>query len=121
MTAIVLAAGVGKRLLAASGGRPKCLIEIGGRSLLARLLAGLAAAGVRDAVVVTGFGAAAVEKAVAGLASDIRVRCLVNPRYAEGAILSLFTGVYAALYATGSGKPCRTPADFDWFDYEVQG
>jgi len=90
MTAIVLAAGVGKRLLAASGGRPKCLIEIGGRSLLARLLAGLATAGVRDAVVVTGFGAAAVEAAVAALATGIRIRCLLNPRYTEGAILSLF-------------------------------
>jgi choline kinase len=91
MTAIVLAAGVGKRLHAASGGRPKCLIEIGGRSLLARLLAGLAASGVRDAVVVTGFGADAVESAVAALAGGgIRVRCVLNPRYTEGAILSLF-------------------------------
>ena len=91
MTAIVLAAGVGKRLHAASGGRPKCLIEIGGRSLLARLLAGLAASGVRDAVVVTGFGADAVESAVAALAGGgIRVRCVQNPRYTEGAILSLF-------------------------------
>jgi choline kinase len=90
MTAIVLAAGVGKRLLAASGGRPKCLIEIGGRSLLARLLAGLAAAGVRDAVVVTGFGAGAVEEAVGALALGLRIRCIENPRYTEGAILSLF-------------------------------
>jgi choline kinase len=90
MTAIVLAAGVGKRLLAASGGRPKCLIEIGGRSLLARLLAGLATAGVRDAVVVTGFGAAAVEAAVAARDGGIRARCVHNPRYTEGAILSLF-------------------------------
>jgi choline kinase len=90
MTAIVLAAGVGKRLLAASGGRPKCLIEIGGRSLLARLLAGLASAGVRDAVVVTGFGAEAVAEAVGALAGDVRARCVVNPRYSEGAILSLF-------------------------------
>jgi choline kinase len=91
MTAIVLAAGVGKRLLAVSEGRPKCLIEIGGRSLLARLLAGLARAGVRDAVVVTGFGADAVERAVAVPPRGIRVRCVVNPRYTEGAILSLWT------------------------------
>ena len=33
MTAIILAAGVGKRLHGASGGKPKCLIRIGGRSL----------------------------------------------------------------------------------------
>jgi choline kinase len=89
VTAVVLAAGVGKRLLAASGGRPKCLIEIGGRSLLARLLDGLAAAGVRQAVVVTGFGAEAVRAAIGAGPEGIAVRYLTNPRYREGAILSL--------------------------------
>ena len=29
-----------------------------------------------------------------------------------------FTGVYFAMYATGSGKPASTPAYFDWFDYQ---
>ncbi len=28
-----------------------------------------------------------------------------------------FTGVYMAMYATGNGKKCRAPADFDWFEY----
>jgi len=90
MTAIILAAGVGKRLLAASGGRAKCLVEIGGKSLLVRLIEGLAAAGVREAVVVTGFGAEAVEGAVGTAAGGVRVRCVVNPRFREGAILSLW-------------------------------
>ncbi len=89
MTAVLLAAGVGKRLLGTSGGRPKCLIEIGGKSLLARLLEGLAAAGVREAVVVTGFGEEAVRAAVGEGLAGIRVRCVSNPRYREGAILSL--------------------------------
>jgi alpha-N-arabinofuranosidase len=31
-----------------------------------------------------------------------------------------FTGVYFGLYATGSGKRSTVPADFAWFDYEVQ-
>lgn len=29
-----------------------------------------------------------------------------------------FTGAMFALYATGNGKPCTSPAYFDWFDYE---
>ena len=29
-----------------------------------------------------------------------------------------FTGVYIGMYATGNGRPCSAPADFDWFDYE---
>jgi choline kinase len=91
VTAIILAAGVGKRLLETSGGRPKCLLEIGGKTLLGRLLEQLAAAGVPDAVVVTGFGADAVRAAIGGGPPGIRVRYVTNPRYREGAILSLWT------------------------------
>jgi choline kinase len=91
VTAIILAAGVGKRLHAASGGRPKCLIEIGGKSLLLRLLESLAACGVGDAVVVTGFGEGAVRAAVASPPSGLRVETAFNARFEEGAILSLAT------------------------------
>jgi len=91
MTAIILAAGVGKRLHGASGGKPKCLIEIGGRSLLLRLVDGLTAAGVRRIVVVTGFGAEHVQAALAPLAADVDVSCVQNTRFTEGAILSLWT------------------------------
>ena len=91
MTAILLAAGVGKRLLDFAGGRPKCLIEIGGRSLLARLLDGLVAAGVSEAVIVVGFGEEAVREAIGRGPDGIRVRWVSNSRYREGAILSLWT------------------------------
>jgi choline kinase len=91
VTAIILAAGVGKRLHAASGGLPKCLIRIGGVTLLDRLLGSLAAAGVEDAVVVTGFGAEHVRAAVATAPPGLRTTTLVNARYTEGAILSLAT------------------------------
>ena len=91
MTAILLAAGVGKRLLDATGGRPKCLTPIGGKPLLGRLLEGLVGAGVREAVVVVGFGEDAVRAAVGAGPPGIRVRYLANPRFREGAILSLWT------------------------------
>jgi choline kinase len=91
VTAILLAAGVGKRLLDFSNGRPKCLIEIGGKTLLLRLLEGLAAAGVGEAVVVVGFGEEAVRAAIGASPGGIRIRYLSNSRYREGAILSLWT------------------------------
>ena len=47
MTGLVLAAGLGKRLAPLTDERPKGLLELGGRTLLARLLDGLQAAGVR--------------------------------------------------------------------------
>jgi alpha-N-arabinofuranosidase len=28
-----------------------------------------------------------------------------------------FCGVVIGMYATGRGRPCQVPADFDWFDY----
>ena len=90
MTAILLAAGVGKRLHGRSRGRPKCLIEVGGKSLLCRLLDALAAAGVYDVAVVVGFGAEAVRAALDPPPPGLRIGVFTNPRYREGAILSLW-------------------------------
>ncbi|MGX1830521.1 beta-xylosidase family glycoside hydrolase [Paenibacillus taichungensis] len=30
-----------------------------------------------------------------------------------------FTGTVVGLYATGNGQASRTPARFDWFEYEI--
>jgi xylan 1,4-beta-xylosidase len=30
-----------------------------------------------------------------------------------------FTGVYIGMYATGNGRACTRPVDFDWFDYRT--
>jgi alpha-N-arabinofuranosidase len=39
-------------------------------------------------------------------------------RYLSKEVAGGFTGVYVGLYANGRGRPCATPADFDWFEYE---
>jgi alpha-N-arabinofuranosidase len=39
-------------------------------------------------------------------------------RYLSSEVAGGFTGVYFALYATGSGRPASAPAHFDWFDVE---
>lgn len=83
MKAIILSAGQGKRLMPLTAEQPKCLIDLSGRSLLEWQLRGLAAAGVGEAVIVTGFRADRVEAALAGMdLSGIRVRTLYNPFYA---------------------------------------
>jgi choline kinase len=53
--AIVLSAGQGSRLLPVTATIPKCLIEVGGQTLLERQLAALAAAGLKRALIVTGY------------------------------------------------------------------
>ena len=76
--AIILSAGKGSRLLPLTADRPKCLIDLSGRSLLEWQLDTLEGAGVREVVVVTGFRDDLVD-AVA--ARRTGVRSLFNPFY----------------------------------------
>lgn len=41
-------------------------------------------------------------------------------RYLSSEIAGGFTGVCMAMYASGNGKPCKNPADFDWFEYKIK-
>ncbi len=80
MKAIILSAGQGTRLGHLVDDRPKCMIEFAGRSLLDWQLDALAANGVEEAVVVTGFHAELVEAAIAARASGgPKVRTIFNP------------------------------------------
>lgn len=90
MRAIVLAAGVGWRLRPQTDTTPKCLLELGGKSLLRRYLDALAAVNVSEAVFVVGhMKEQVVAEAAAGPAS-VRVRCIENKHYRRGNILSLW-------------------------------
>jgi choline kinase len=81
MKAIILSAGQGSRLGHLTTERPKCLIDFGGRTLLDRQLDTLAANGIDEAVVVTGFHDELVESAIARRAGGPRVRTVYNPFY----------------------------------------
>jgi len=81
MKAIILSAGQGSRLGHLTDDRPKCLIEFNGRSLLDRQLDTLAANGIDEAVVVTGFHDELVNAAIARRSGGPRVRTIYNPFY----------------------------------------
>jgi len=55
MRAIIVAAGMGRRLAPYTDDRPKCLVEINGRSILERQLDAYRAAGVDDLIIVRGY------------------------------------------------------------------
>lgn len=76
--AVILSAGKGSRLLPLTADRPKCLIDLNGKSLLEWQLDALAASGVRDVTVVTGFRDDLVDAVAAGREG---VRTLFNPFY----------------------------------------
>ncbi len=94
MHAIILAAGVGRRLgLEAADGvpRPKVLLDVGGRSLLLRHLALLEDAGIQEATIVLGYGAAQVRAALDASGTRLDVTMLENPDFREGSVVSLWT------------------------------
>ncbi|MBK9692423.1 MAG: phosphocholine cytidylyltransferase family protein [Gemmatimonadetes bacterium] len=82
LTAIILAAGLGSRLRPLTDETPKPLLDVGGRTILARQLERIAAAGIPRAVVVTGYRAEQVEEHLRHQPPPLEVRLAPNPLYA---------------------------------------
>jgi len=100
MHAIILAAGQGNRLAEFNpDGRPKCLLEFGGRSLLVRQFEILFKLGVRQVTLVVGYEADLIIEHVGTLALRPEVAFLYNPAFTKGSVLSLL----AARDALNSG------------------
>ncbi len=91
MRAIILAAGVGQRLGETSGGRPKCLLEFDGISLLRRHITLLVKQGVTDILVVSGYRHDEIKTELDRLGDDFDVETEYNPEYESGSVISLWT------------------------------
>jgi len=84
--AIILAAGVGSRLRPLTDERPKCLLEVGGRTLLEHQMRALERCGVTDLVMVVGYRADLIRTRMDG-----RIRYITNDRYeATNSLYSLW-------------------------------
>lgn len=35
-------------------------------------------------------------------------------------VAAVWSGVFCSMYATGNGKACKKPADFDWFNADFK-
>ena len=82
MKALILAAGRGKRLWPYTCDRPKCLLDIGGVTILEHQLANLQLAGVRRVVLVCGFGVDRIRRKLEECKLGLHVRLLYNPFFA---------------------------------------
>ncbi|MCB0871958.1 MAG: nucleotidyltransferase family protein [Actinobacteria bacterium] len=85
VTGLVLAAGASSRL-----GRPKQLVEVGGRPLVVHAVDALLDGGVEEIVVVVGAHAESVASA---LPDHPQVRAVTNPDHHTGLASSLQTGL----------------------------
>jgi len=111
ISGIVLAGGTSSRL-----GRPKQLLDLGGRPILQHVLEAARAGGLDEVVVVLGHLAAEV---AAALSLPPGARTVVNPDYATGQASSLRSGLAAAdprseaaLILLGD-QPGMRPADIE--------
>ena len=84
VAAVVLAAGASTRM-----GRNKLLLDLGGETMVRRVVRAAAAAGVDQVLVVLGHEEPLVRAEVAGLACTL----VVNPDHAQGAATSVRTAV----------------------------
>jgi choline kinase len=138
MQAIILVAGQGSRLRPLTDHRPKCLVEVHGRSLMAYQLDALHAAGIRDCVIVVGHMADRVRDVVGTSYRDMAISYVENPIYyrtnniyslwlARGAIrddVLLLEGdlIYdPALLTDLIDAPCENAAVVDQFQAFMNG
>lgn len=91
--AIILAAGVGRRLGSETPNndhKPKILLELGGRSLLQRHLFLLEQTGAASVTIVVGYHAEEVLSALAETPTGLDVTTVLNPDFREGSVVSLW-------------------------------
>lgn len=96
ITAIVPAAGLSSRM---GGPLPKPLLPWATSTVIETVAGTLLAAGVGEVIVVTGHKHEAIEAALAGYA----VRCVHNPAYASGEMLSSIQAGLAAAHPASAG------------------
>jgi choline kinase len=103
MTAIVLAAGVGKRFGRRTKKMPKSLIPLdrSGVCLLSRYFDAFRANGIGEVVLVVGHEKEQIIAAAARHGRGLSIRFVENPRYTEGSLVSLY-----AARAFLSAGPC---------------
>lgn len=94
--AFILAAGKSSRLGDSAAGRPKCLVEVNGVTLLTRSLAALAAANVTRVHIVVGCKGEVIRDYVATQDQPLPVNFIENPYWDDtGSMVSLALAVKA--------------------------
>ena len=81
MTGVILAAGMAKRLRPLTDTKPKCLLEVAGRTLLERTVDAMHQAGITEFVVVTGYRADQIRDFLTAHFSQFTFHFLHNADY----------------------------------------
>jgi len=81
MKAVILVAGVASRLRPLTDNTPKCLLEVGGKTILGRMVENLSASGVDELIIVTGYLKEQIHRFIADHYSQLPVTLIHNDVY----------------------------------------
>ena len=81
MTGVILAAGMARRLRPLTDEKPKCLLEVAGKTLLQRTVDAMLQAGIGELVVVTGYRASMVSDFLTAHYPTLAIRFIHNADY----------------------------------------
>jgi choline kinase len=81
MIGVILAAGMAKRLRPLTDEKPKCLLEIGGKTLLQRTVDAMISAGIKEFVVVTGYRENMIREFLTARYPQYTINFIDNPDY----------------------------------------
>jgi choline kinase len=81
MQAIILAAGIAKRLRPLTDSTPKCLLKVGGKTILEMTLNNLLKSGINEFVMVTGYRENMIKDFIGSNFPNLKITYLTNPDY----------------------------------------
>ena len=81
MQAVILAAGIAKRLRPLTDSTPKCLLKIGHTNLLQRTMENILANDIKDFIFVTGYREDIIKKYLNENFSNLNIEFITNPDY----------------------------------------
>ena len=81
MQAVILAAGIAKRLRPLTDTTPKCLLKIGNKNLLQRAMENILANDIKDFIFVTGYREDMIKKYLNENFSNLNIEFITNPDF----------------------------------------
>lgn len=81
MQAIILAAGLSKRLRPLTDTTPKCLLRVDGKTILEMTINNILHNGIDDIIMVTGYREKMIKEFIGNKYPDLNIKYLTNPDY----------------------------------------
>jgi len=117
MRGVILAAGSATRMRPLSDALPKCLLHVGGKTILERIIEHVVSAGIYEIGLVIGYKAETVRSFVKERFPFHRIRFIVNPKYES--TNNAFSLLMAHEFVLNKANPAAVPHDLLLLDADI--